>query len=152
MYVGDDYSSTSTSYNKYSSKAIDVDEFMWKHNDTLILFAAGNSGDYGANTVVSPGTCKSCVTVGASLNAQTSFKAYTTDPDSRLDVDNMGSFSGRGPTYDGRMKPDVLAPGTTILITDQYLFASLHSSVSQSVCLPLFASVPTLIANYTLTL
>ncbi len=32
--------------NRYDNEAQDVDQFMWDHKDFLILFAAGNSGEY----------------------------------------------------------------------------------------------------------
>ena len=73
-----------------------------------MLYAAGNAGP-GAQTVGSPGTAKNVLTVGASENNR---------PDQGDDADNpntMASFSSRGPTADGRLKPDVVAPGTWIL-------------------------------------
>jgi hypothetical protein len=73
-----------------------------------VLYAAGNAGP-GAQTVGSPGTAKNVLTVGASENNRP-------DQDDQSDNSNsMASFSSRGPTADGRIKPDVVAPGTWIL-------------------------------------
>lgn len=84
------------------------------NQELLIVFAAGNSGS-GANTVSAPGTGKNVLTVGASEN----FRQTGTDG---CGIGNTGadnakdviSFSGRGPTSDGRKKPDLMAPGTHV--------------------------------------
>lgn len=92
-------------YNLLSSL---VDDFIWRHKDYLVLYAAGNAGP-GARTVGSPGTAKNVLTVGASENNRP-------DKDDKSDNPNtMASFSSRGPTVDGRIKPDLVAPGTWIL-------------------------------------
>lgn len=94
-------------YNLLSSL---VDDYIWRHKDYLVLYAAGNAGP-GAQTVGSPGTAKNVLTVGASENNRPDQDADSDDPNS------MASFSSRGPTADGRIKPDVVAPGTWILST-----------------------------------
>ena len=80
-----------------------------------MVFAAGNCGDAttddlinrcsvldeGEGTVLSPAQGKNVVAVGASESAGVSGK----------DLDTVSSFSSKGPTIDGRIKPDVLAPG-----------------------------------------
>jgi len=92
-------------YNLLSSL---VDDYIWRHKDYLVLYAAGNAGP-GAQTVGSPGTAKNVLTVGASENNRPDQDADSDDPNT------MASFSSRGPTTDGRIKPDVVAPGTWIL-------------------------------------
>jgi len=74
-----------------------VDEAVKK--GIVVVVAAGNSGpEYG--TINSPGCSKNGVTVGA------------VD-----DNDNIAYFSSRGPTSDGRIKPDLVAPGVGITST-----------------------------------
>ncbi|MFD2688893.1 S8 family serine peptidase [Streptomyces phyllanthi] len=63
----------------------------------LFAIAAGNEGKKGVMTVGSPGSAANALTVGA------------VDGD-----DKLAEFSSRGPTVDGRMKPDVSAPGVQI--------------------------------------
>ncbi|MXM65042.1 S8 family serine peptidase [Streptomyces sp. HUCO-GS316] len=63
----------------------------------LFAIAAGNEGEFGAQTVGSPGSAASALTVGA------------VD-----DQDKLASFSSRGPGMDGQIKPDVTAPGVDI--------------------------------------
>ena len=95
---------------EYNNNSKEVDEFMWNHPDMLIVFAAGNEGP-DSNTLDSPGTAKNCLTVGASENYH---------PSVGSDADNsseIASFSGRGFTDDGRTKPDLVAPGTSVIST-----------------------------------
>jgi hypothetical protein len=90
------------------------------------------------DSLSSPGTAKNTITVGATESlrsegghAQKPYGgdgdllstvlgySFTTEPlASDLPSDNadgMAAFSSRGPTQDGRIKPDVVAPGTNIL-------------------------------------
>jgi hypothetical protein len=86
--------------NNYSAGSQDVDEFMWNHKDFLIFFAAGNSGP-GNGSVGSPSTAKSGVSVGSTLRGTS--------------ANSMSSFSSCGPTDDGRIKPEVTVPGSSIV-------------------------------------
>ncbi|WP_170006413.1 S8 family serine peptidase [Bacillus fonticola] len=93
----------------YTTESQSVDSFVW-NNDMTILFAAGNDGS-GSQTIGSPGTAKNAITVGASENYRPSFGSISDR------ITDIASFSSRGPTADGRVKPDVVAPGTYILST-----------------------------------
>jgi hypothetical protein len=85
----------------------------------LFVFSAGNNGEGGR--VSSPGTAKNVITVAASENFRPEgFDSCDLDglgaigpagADSALDI---LSFSSRGPTSDGRAKPDISAPGSHI--------------------------------------
>lgn len=83
-----------------------------------VVFAAGNAGS-GANTVGSPGTAKNIITVGASENVRQTGTDGCGIANSGADSANdIISFSSRGPVNssggDGRIKPDIVAPGTHI--------------------------------------
>eukprot|EP00602_Paraphysomonas_sp_CaronLab_P004064 CAMPEP_0185022178 /NCGR_PEP_ID=MMETSP1103-20130426/4903_1 /TAXON_ID=36769 /ORGANISM="Paraphysomonas bandaiensis, Strain Caron Lab Isolate" /LENGTH=783 /DNA_ID=CAMNT_0027554141 /DNA_START=309 /DNA_END=2660 /DNA_ORIENTATION=+ len=107
------WGSTSSTANRYTTDARAVDSFMRVNMDALVLFAGGNSGDNGANTVGSPATNKNGICVGASMNSHNSWKAIA-GPDVDKDfygADFMAGFSSQGPTQDGRLKPDLAAPG-----------------------------------------
>jgi hypothetical protein len=83
-----------------------------------IIFAAGNTGP-GSNTVSTPGTAKNVLTVGASENVRMTGTDGCGIPNAGADnVNDMASFSSRGPVNagggDGRIKPDIVAPGTHI--------------------------------------
>jgi hypothetical protein len=82
----------------------------------LFVFAAGNDGPSPA-TIGSPGTAKNVISVGASesfeLEADEGSGCGDTLTDGN-DARDMTSFSSRGPCADGRIKPDIIAPGTFI--------------------------------------
>ncbi|WP_370575092.1 Ig-like domain-containing protein [Methanomethylovorans sp.] len=99
------YFSLTGDYNMYSQQ---VDQFMWEHPDMLTLFSAGNEGQLG---IIPPGTAKNTLTVGASENYRPSVSAYSNN------INEIAYFSSRGPTDDGRIKPDLVAPGTYIITT-----------------------------------
>jgi hypothetical protein len=88
------------------------------HQQMTIVFAAGNDGA-GTNTVSTPGTAKNIICVGAGENVRQTGSdgcgVGNTGADSANDI--IG-FSSRGPVNsaggDGRVKPDIMAPGTHI--------------------------------------
>ena len=89
-------------FGGYSTQSEDADDRTstwdqyWSYDGMTVLFAAGNERDDG---ISSPGTAKNVVTVGGHKNR------YSGAPD------EMYYWSSRGPTDDGRIKPDVVAPG-----------------------------------------
>ncbi len=124
----------------YSLFSAQTDEFVWDHKDFLIVFAAGNDGvDADGDGVIdlgslySPATAKNCIAVGASENVRQAGglsnytwgflgfleSMWTAKPISDDLVsdneDGMAAFSSRGPCPDGRIKPDLVAPGTDII-------------------------------------
>ncbi|MCA9980929.1 MAG: S8 family serine peptidase, partial [Anaerolineales bacterium] len=117
----------------YNTNSRNADEFAWDNKDMLILFAAGNSGaDANSDGVIdndsmgAPGTAKNVLTVGASENDYPavgntwgSTFGYTTPPistDPLADdpTSGLAAFSSRGFTDDGRVKPDIVAPGSWV--------------------------------------
>lgn len=128
----------SPEYGGYVVPSQQIDTVMWEQPGMLVLYSAGNNGtDQNADGVVDPdslgqpGTAKNVLTVGASENNRPGVSSRTwgdgwpanfpVNPvagDLRADApDGMAAFSSRGPTDDGRIKPDVAAPGTYILST-----------------------------------
>ncbi len=92
-------------HGEYTSESQDVDDranyYDRYYNGVeglTILFAAGNDGP-NSDTVSPPATAKNVVTVGMHQSR------YSGAPDTIM------SGSSRGPLDDGRIKPDVLAPG-----------------------------------------
>ena len=129
---------------EYSSDSMTSDEFIWDHPGLFAAFAAGNSGvDDDRDGVVdamslgAPASAKNVLAVGASENerpagsggmtARTYGSAwpvdYGADP---IHTDlissspaggpqGLAAFSSRGPAADGRIKPDLVAPGTDVV-------------------------------------
>ncbi|WHZ58508.1 S8 family serine peptidase [Metabacillus hrfriensis] len=94
----------------YTLESKQVDEYVYNNDDMTVLFAAGNDGP-SAKTLSTPGTAKNAITVGASENNRPSFGSYADN------ISQIAAFSSRGLTSDGRVKPDIVAPGTFILST-----------------------------------
>lgn len=88
----------------YDQDAADIDEIMWRLRDYSIFYSAGNDG-------VSPrqisNAAKNNVVVAA-----------TESPTTGGDIENLASFSSHGPTADGRIKPDIAAPGIVRAATE----------------------------------
>jgi len=122
----------------YDDQCEQLDRFVWEHKAFCVLVAAGNDGTdkdgdglINPMSVTSPATAKNCITVGACESRRPGFEQETYgawwaddypvapfDTDQMAnDPDHLAAFSSRGPTRDGRLKPDVVAPGTFILST-----------------------------------
>ena len=131
----------SNSWGDSNNGSYNTDSLLWdglavKYPDMLIVFAAGNSNakiDTENNATIShTASAKNLLTVGASENYRpTNYKTYgdlfgatgifkhdrVAYP---ADYTNQGMafFSSRGPTKDGRAKPDICAPGTLVYSTE----------------------------------
>jgi outer membrane protein assembly factor BamB len=83
--------------NQYITEAYQTDDFLWNNQDFIVCFAAGN---YGPSLYsISPfAAAKNVIAVGATENG--------------MYMENVADFSSRGPCADGRVKPDVMAPGS----------------------------------------
>ncbi len=131
-------------YGEYTVDSQSADQFMWDVRDMLVLFSAGNSGVDGdsngvidATSISAPGTAKNLLTVGAAETDRPAgsggYSAYVYGSGSWLPdysaypirddlistafdtYQGMAAFSSRGPCVDGRIKPDIVAPGTDII-------------------------------------
>jgi len=130
-------------YGGYDTQSQTADQFLWNHQDVAILFSAGNNGTdkleplglVDPDSIGSPGTAKNVITVGASENVRASGgynpggsctswgDCWPNDfgqPPIKDDLpsnnaNGMAAFSSRGPTDDGRIKPELVAPGTNII-------------------------------------
>ncbi|HUR69919.1 MAG TPA: S8 family serine peptidase [Candidatus Thermoplasmatota archaeon] len=88
----------SSASGEYALVAHDHDAYAWEHRDFLILRSMGNGGTSG---IFRPETmAKSVLAIGASRSDAAN---ETVEP-----------FSTRGPAGDGRVKPDLVAPGACV--------------------------------------
>ncbi len=119
------------------SKAVD----NLVESGTIVVIAAGNSGNNKEGTVGSPGTARKAITVGASFKQNYENFYWDCEPgtlsrcgtcprngkiycnywgDSNPKVDDITAFSSAGPVEWDKgviMKPDVVAPGALICAT-----------------------------------
>jgi hypothetical protein len=103
---------------EYDLDAAEFDELVRDADDSkpgdqpyILEFSAGNAGP-NSETLDSPATGKNVIATGASENAPNTlaetYGLYADGPDTMCD------FSSRGPCEDGRIKPDLVAPGSWI--------------------------------------
>lgn len=131
-------------FGGYDLFASAVDEFLWSHPSHLLVVAAGNDGSDGytgafdgvvdPDSINSPGTAKNVLTVGASESYRPpsagcgsslpenicwwgyGFGAPPLEGDFISDnAGGIAAWSSRGPADDGRIKPEIVAPGTNIV-------------------------------------
>jgi uncharacterized protein (TIGR03437 family) len=88
----------------YDQDAADIDDAMWRLRDYTIFFAAGNDSA-GVGQVTS--VAKNNIVVAA-----------TDTPTNGGNIENLASYSNHGPTQDGRIKPDIAAPGAVRAATE----------------------------------
>ena len=123
---------------RYGMESRGIDAFTWSHPEMLVVAAAGNAavdvnpadGVVDAGSVGSPATAKNVLSVGAAEGrgnvARTWRESWPEDfavepiaLDRMVQSDGgqgLAAFSGRGPCTDGRIKPDLVAPGTFVAV------------------------------------
>ena len=101
-----------TNGNSYDSRAASWDGFVQDASlagtmDPInVVFSAGNSGSSG---LTRPKMAKNVIAVGNSENVRTEIGGSSAN-----NIDDLRSSSSRGPAADGRIKPDITAPGSYI--------------------------------------
>ncbi|MCG3191251.1 MAG: hypothetical protein DIJKHBIC_00476 [Thermoanaerobaculia bacterium] len=104
-----------TNANAYDSLAAQYDGFVRDASAAssidplLIIFSAGNSG---ASGLTRPKVAKNVVSVAAGENIRPELSPYGGNPNDNMD--EISSYSSRGLAADGRIKPDLAAPGTAV--------------------------------------
>ena len=120
--------------NMYGDVARQMDRFMWEHDSFIIITAVGNTGTEGLGSVGSPATAKNTISVGSTFQLYEAFQnafnttevwideefpPYDLPPlqshPSLYNVTGLAYFSSMGPTSDGRIKPDILLPGSPVV-------------------------------------
>jgi hypothetical protein len=112
----------------YDSTCRAIDNFMWTNQDQLLLFSTSNS-----SLIRNPENAKNLIGVGSSGNAP---------------VQDQACGGGEGPSLDGRIKPDVVAPGCQINAASAGSGCGTVPSTGTSMACPAAAGVATLIRQY----
>ncbi len=84
--------------NAYLRWTEQIDEVAYE-KETLLMVCAQNNAGCNPGSMGSPASAKNVISIGASTSGQL------------YDGSGLAYFSGRGPTADGRLKPDIVAPG-----------------------------------------
>ena len=105
------------------------------NQEMVVVFSAGNAGPT-ANTIGSPGVAKNVIAVGASEGVQPfgGTDGCGVGDASADSANDMAIFSSRGPADDGRVKPDIVAPGTHISGGVFQLAASVAGTGAAAAC------------------
>jgi hypothetical protein len=85
----------------YGKPSAEIDDFVHANPDMTVVFAVGNFGQNGASSAATESVAKNVIGVGATENGRTA---------DGHNSDDLWAQSSRGPSLDGRIKPDVLAP------------------------------------------
>ncbi|OGU44725.1 MAG: hypothetical protein A2X68_11425 [Ignavibacteria bacterium GWC2_56_12] len=100
----------------------------------LLVTAMGNEGNFRApgltGTLIAPADADSIISVGATLSDGP-----------------LTSYSSTGPTFDGRMKPEVVAQGTGVYAANGATVASYYFGSGTSFATPLTAGAAALILS-----
>lgn len=94
--------------NAYESESAQIDAFVRRYPDFLPVFGAGNSGP-AKGTLTAEANSKNALVVGAAQSPRPAFG------DQCQDAGEVASFSSHGPAADGRIKPDLVAPGSAVI-------------------------------------
>jgi len=89
------------------------------NQEFIVVFAGGNAGSggnvggFGDVLMTAPATAKNIIAVGATENVRLNGDGCLTtgDQDNSFDISGYSSF---GPTLDGRFKPEIVAPGSSV--------------------------------------
>ena len=93
---------------------------MWEVTGTGVFLSNYEQDPFGGYkfTVASPGTAKRAITVGAINSRADDVFDMDNGTDTFQNLGKIANFSSRGPTRDGRIKPNVVAGGAAVIGPD----------------------------------
>jgi len=128
-----------------------IDEFSFQNDEFLVFNAAGNDGRE-INTL-HPGSFPGFQTIDSMGIAKNSIAVCSSENFGTLGgIDVISDFSSQGPTFDGRIKPDLCAPGGTIFsagsVPDDAATCSITEKFGTSMASPGAAGTALLVRQY----
>ncbi len=112
----------------YTSWCQDIDAFTWENEDSLVVFAVTN----GSN-LKSPENAKNVLAVGATKKGAAA---------------DQHCSGGRGPTNDGRRKPELFAPGCSTRSATAGVGCGTRTSTGTSMACPAVSGAALLARQY----
>jgi len=112
----------------YTTWCVDIDQFSYDFEDSLVLFAETNT-----STLRTPENAKNVLAVGASQNGTN---------------DDSFCSGGRGPTSDGRRKPEIFAPGCSIVSAGSSSGCGTRTLTGTSMACPAVTAAGALVRQY----
>ncbi|CAM9317023.1 unnamed protein product [Discosporangium mesarthrocarpum] len=146
-------------------QAVDIDEYLYENPEHIILVSAGNDGDlkndpsHDTCTISSPAIAKNVLTIGASSSGPTRVTYTNMDGniiesffDDLADINVVAYFSSYGPSEDGRVKPELVAPGDQVFsassdATDSHT-CQLAAASGTSMSCPIAAGAAAIVRQY----
>jgi hypothetical protein len=116
-------------FRDYDGGARAIDAFSFQYEDDLVLFAITDFSPF----VMNPENAKNCLAVFATSNSPSQAN---------------WCFGGSAPTLDGRQKPEVGAPGCSILSSSGSSGCAITSQTGTSMACPAVAGLATLVRDY----
>ena len=89
----------SSFFTLYTSESFFTDIYTYSNKDFVVVFSAGNTGP---STINPPATAKNVIAVGGN---------------NKNNINSMYPLTATGPTADGRIKPDIIAPAMNTIST-----------------------------------
>ncbi|HXI02518.1 MAG TPA: S8 family serine peptidase, partial [Candidatus Saccharimonadales bacterium] len=112
---GSAYSSVAA---EYDAIVRDVDRDPSDGDQPMVVVVSSGNGGPADYTVTNPAVAKNVITVGGSESVRPeATDGCGTGPEGADDAGELKTTSSRGPTTDGRLKPDLVAPGSHIVST-----------------------------------
>ena len=138
--IGSDVVNSSLGYTTFDTQALDYSISIFDGRTTLASRTAGMAARKGMVVVCSAGNEGNNSSWGGWISAPA-------DADSILTVgsvnngQNYSSFSGKGPTIDGRVKPDLVAVGSGTITADVFSTSGVSANNGTSFSAPIIAGL-----------
>ncbi len=118
-------------FNTYVFADMTADQFVWNHRQFMHCNSMGN---YGSNKMGHPVNAKSIIATGGTENGTACRNIYTS--------------TSRGPTADGRRKPQLVSPGKDVYSASHTGASSYRSGTGTSMSTPNMTAATALIRCY----
>lgn len=118
-------------FNTYIFADMTADQFVWTHRKFLHCNSMGN---YGSNQMGHPVIAKNIISTGATQNGAS--------------CRSIATYTSRGPTLDGRRKPQLVTPGDNLYSNSNSNASGYVSMSGTSMSTPNMTAAMALIRNY----